>query len=516
MVIVVVAIMATELAIMLVFTLPFMSQFSSLVLTIMDALILGLILTPIVYRFLMSPLRDHVIHEQRKFYEMQDELTGLPSRKLFMELVEQEMKLATRNSWIMALFVIDPHGLSEINQIFGYAFGDKVLIEMASRLKSLLRKSDIISRISGDEFGMLMQQVDEGSVSPARSSGDEFGILLQHLDAKAIKPVIQRISETLETPFHIDGISVDIGVTIGVSIHPYHGDNTSLLLQRARMALSTARKNLMPYSVFEQEYESQAEDRIRLFGEIRRAIVQNEFELYYQPKVHIPTSRVIGAEALIRLNNGSTNDVSRLISFAEQVGIITDITHWVLRKAVQQLSLWQDQGLSVNISINVSVHDVLNEKLAEDLLGLCREYSVEPSRITIEITESAIMRQARKAIAILAHMRKTGLRISIDDFGTGYSSLSYLRMLPADELKIDQSFIRVEEGNRKDDVLVALIIDIGNKMGLNVIAEGIETQAQLDRIQRLGCDTVQGYLISHPLPPDELVRWHRHWTETHG
>ena len=492
-IIITVTVMMTELLIMLAIENHFMSGVGKLEQSLLDAALLGAILSPVVYYLLMSPLRRRTIFEQHELHELHDELTGLPTRKLFMELVGHETKLAARNGWAMSLIVIDPARLSEINQIFGYAFGDRVLVEMGSRFKALMRESDIIARISGDEFGLLLQQVD----------------------TRDVRQVVRKITAALETQFLIDGVTVDIGVTMGIAVFPHHGDDTSQLLQRARVALSTAKNKLDTYSLFEQEYESEAEDRIRLFGKIRQAIVRDEFELYYQPKVHMPTGRIVGAEALARLRKEPSQRISHFILFAEQVGIITDITRWVFRHAVAQLASWRDDGLQMNLSINISVRDILNDKLMGELLTLCEERDVSPAQITIEITESSILRQADKAMTMLERLRGDGFRISLDDFGTGYSSLSYLKQIPADELKIDQSFVRSIGEREGDDVLIGLIIDIGQALGLKLVAEGVETEHQAQHLLALGCDTFQGYMISRPLPAGELVQWHRHWTETH-
>lgn len=484
----------TELAIMLVLTRIPIHRLGALPQAMLDATLLGLILTPVVYYLLMAPLRRRVIREQQQKHELHDGLTGLPSRKLFMELLDQEVRLATRNQWPMALIVIDPARLSEINQIFGYGFGDKVLAEMAVRFRALLRKSDIVARISGDEFGLLLQRVDSPDV----------------------RQMVQKITDALETQFVIDGISVDIGVTMGIAMFPHHGDDPSLLLQRALVALSTAKNELETYSLFEQEYESAAEDRIRLFGEIRQALIKDEFELYFQPKVHMPSGRIVGAEALARLNRKPELPVSGLFQFAEQVGVIADITRWVFRHAVAQMAAWRSEGLELDLSVNISVRDALDLNLMAGLLTLCEDYGVSPTSLTIEITENAIMRRHDSAVVMLERLRREGFRISLDDFGTGYSSLNHLKQIPADELKIDQSFIRSIEQPGNDGAIVGLIVDIGNAFGQRVVAEGVETPGQAERLLALGCDTMQGYLISPPMPANEMVGWHRRWRETHG
>jgi len=493
MMVLMVIVMATELIIMVVFSLPIMSRINKTILNLLDPILLVIFLSPVIYRFLISPMQKQAIREQQKLHEMQDDLTGLPTRKLFMELMNHEIKLADRNGWAMTLIVIDPDRLSEINQIFGYTFGDKVLIEMAARFKALLRQSDIIARISGDEFGLLLHQVDK----------------------PALRSVIQKITAALEPQFLIDGVAVDLGATMGIAIHPYHDGNTSLLLRRARVALSKAKRNLEPYAIFAKGYESEAEERIKLFGEIRRSIAKNEFELHYQPKVHMPSGRVVGVEALLRFDHESPYQVAHFIPFAEQIGIITDITRWVFEHAVQQIAAWQASGITINVSLNVSVRDILIDNLMKYLLTLCNRHKVSPTQITLEITESSIMRHAERAIQILQHLRKVGFRISIDDFGTGYSSLSYLRLLPVDELKIDQSFVLHMGKEETDDVLVNLIVDIGSKLNLDVIAEGVENEEQVEKLHRLGCDTIQGYLVARPLPPEELEFWYRKWSKSH-
>jgi len=487
------ALIASELVIMVVLNNPFASgelDEQMLKITLLDAISLGVIMSPIVYYFLLIPLQNKTIVEQERIHALHDGLSGLPTRKLFVELVRHEIAMARRDHSTLALIIIDPGRLSEINQVFGYSFGDFVIREIGDRLKRLFRESDIKARIGGDEFGILLPSMDDQKIDTIKN----------------------HIKDSLGEPFHVGNVSVDIGVTMGVSMFPAHATDEQMLMQRARIALSKAKSELQESAVFDKELESDIQDRINLYGEIRHAIEKGDFELYYQPKIDLKSMRLAGAEALVRWSvGGFPRSPANFIPFAEQVGLIGEITKWVAIDAVRQISLWQAAGLTVPVSINLSARDLLNSNLSEQLASLCGEHNVSPTLVTLEVTESAVMSQPDCCISVLRQARDHGFKVSIDDFGTGHSSLVYLRDIPADELKVDQSFIKTLGQDPHNDDLVSTIAGLGKKFGLSIVAEGVENEALLQHVIADGCEIAQGYLFSRPQPAIEFVQWCNAW-----
>lgn len=489
------ALIASELVIMVVLNNPFASgelDEQMLKITLLDAISLGVIMSPIVYYFLLIPLQNKTIVEQERIHALHDGLSGLPTRKLFVELVRHEITMARRDHSTLALIIIDPGRLSEINQVFGYSFGDFVIREIGDRLKRLFRESDIKARIGGDEFGILLPSMDDQNIDTIKN----------------------HIKDTLGEPFHIGNISVDIGVTMGVSMFPAHATDEQMLMQRARIALSKAKSELQESAIFDKELESDIQDRINLYGEIRHAIEKGDFELYYQPKIDLKSMRLAGAEALVRWSvGGSPRAPANFIPFAEQVGLIGEITKWVAIDAIRQISFWQAAGLTVPVSINLSARDLLNPNLSEQLANLCGEHNVSPTLVTLEVTESAVMSQPDCCISVLQQARDHGFKVSIDDFGTGHSSLVYLRDIPADELKVDQSFVKTLGQDPHNDDLVSTIAGLGKKFGLSIVAEGVENEVLLQHVIADGCEIAQGYLFSRPQPANEFVQWCNAWNE---
>ena len=477
-----------EAIIMLLLDPPFTAtgvDMGKLKLALIDALALGIIVSPVVYYFLLLPLRRKTVQALEQRHTLQDELTGLPTRLLFQEIARHEINVAHRNAQPLVLLVVDPARLSEINQIFGYTLGDLVIKEIGSRLQGMFRASDVKARLSGDQFGLLLPSVNRDSIGK----------------------VANNIAKALNKPFRINDISINLGTTLGVAIFPDHAGDERTLIQRAMIALSKAKNDLLPYAVFDEEFESSTQDRIKLYSKIRLAIENKAFELCYQPKIDMASGQLAGAEALIRWHNESLQDAPRMIPFAEQFGLIGEITRWVTSEAVRQVEAWRIRGLSIPVSVNISARDLLDVNLVAFLSALCSRHGVNPSSITLEITESAMMVHPEQSISILHQLKARDFRISIDDFGTGYSSMAYLRDVPADELKIDQSFIRTMGDDPRNDALISAMVGLGNKLGLKTVAEGVESEDILRRIQASGCEIVQGYLYSHPLPPDEFIEW---------
>lgn len=480
MALVMAVIIVVELLIMLLFAFvphPHFSAQTTLFDALLDALLLALIVAPVIYRFLLLPLLKHAVSEQRAILALHDELTGLPSRRLFREIAEQQIRLARRNNWHIAMILIDPARISEINQILGYSVGDQVLIALAERLRQSLRQSDIIARLSGDEFGLLLPNVAPDDVDT----------------------LAQKITDIITEPFHINEIPVDVGIFAGIALFPDHADTSSLLMRRAHIALSNAKQELESYALFDMRHESKALERLQLFSDIRRAINHEELELHYQAQVSLQNNRIVGAEALLRWRGDTPELAATFIPFAEQIGIIGEITHWVLETAIRQVATWQTMGIDIPVSVNISARDLHGKWLPQRLDELCAQYGVTPEKITIEITESAIMYHPDEAIHILTRLKKRGFGIAIDDFGTGHASLAYLCDIPATELKIDRMFIRDINRSPNNKTLIRSMIHIGREFGMTTIAEGVETAEELAQLQTMGCDVVQGFYLFRPV-----------------
>ncbi len=490
MLMVMLSIIIVEAVVMLLFTVLPLPHLSVYELAALDALLLGIITAPALYFFLLLPLQRQAINEQKTHFSMYDMLTGLPRRELFSELVEHEISKARRQPYSAALIVIDPRRLSETNQIFGYMIGDGILTQLAERLQSSLRESDLVSRLSGDEFG----------------------VLLPCADIDTLNIVMVKINNALEEPFNVTGVDIDIDVVMGVAIFPDHADSASDLIRRANMARNIAKQEKISYAIYDAQEESASHQRLVTFNQLRSAIKAEELELYYQPKIHLDSGKVAGVEALARWTGEHGKPPSVFIPLAEQTGLIKEITRWVIKKAVNQCSEWKKIGLLIPVSINISSRDLYDSSVISFFNQCVNDKSLPHSLITIEVTESGVMRHPELAIELLSQLKRDGFKISIDDFGTGYSSLAYLKSLPATELKIDQSFIANILSDKKDEILVKSTITLAKNLGLQVVIEGVETESVVEKLRTFGPDILQGYYYSRPLNSDDYTQWHQQWS----
>jgi predicted signal transduction protein with EAL and GGDEF domain len=336
-------------------------------------------------------------------------------------------------------------------------------------------------------------------------------VLLPSDDADGARRVARNIQKALETPMSLDGHVVDCRVSIGIASFPQHGDSATTLLRRADVAMYTAKRLNNGLSVYDDQDDQDSRARLSLMGELRQAVETRQLVLHYQPKLHLVDARELHVEALVRWQHPTRGLVapSEFIPFAEQTGFIRQITQEVMARAVAQCVQWRREGLRVNVSINISARDLLDPELADRFAGLLADHGCQPSSIALEITESAILDDPGHALRNLERLHALGCRISIDDYGTGYSSLAYLKRLPVNELKIDRSFVMGMVTDASDAVIVRSTIDLAHNMGLSVVAEGVEDEATLRKLRELGCDMVQGYHLSRPLPPEEVARWLR-------
>jgi diguanylate cyclase (GGDEF)-like protein len=435
-------------------------------------------------------MKDGLATREAKISELayRDQLTGLPNRILFHDRLEQAARLTSRAGQNLALLIINLDRFREVNVILGHHIGDLLLQEISRRLAAVLeRDSDTLARLGGDEFAVLLSDCDTN------------GALL----------VARKIMDTLDQPILLEGQEVIATGSIGIAIYPEHGKEINTLMRRADIAKYEAKHNNSGYALFDLNYVEQNQEHLSLLAELRHAIERNEFVLYYQPKVGFATGTIGHVEALVRWIHPERGMIppDQFIPYAEHTGYIRTITRWVLEEAIRQRSVWDGMQLPLTISVNISARDLINADLPKLIATLMDKYGASPDWICLEITESAIMGDTKRALAILEELHSMGLTLSVDDFGTGYSSLAYLKKLPVSELKIDQSFVFHMAEDRDDATIVRSTIEMGHNMGLVVVAEGIENKATWDMLHGMGCDLAQGYYISKPVPADALQKW---------
>ena len=419
---------------------------------------------------------------------MHDPLTNLPNRLLLLDQLEKAINNARQRDSTVALLLMDLDRFKEVNDTFGHQFGDSLLKQIAYRLQNQIRLTDTVARLGGDEFAVVVP-------SP--------------IDADYVANTAKRILSTLEQPFVVDGQILEVGASIGIAIYPLHGTDVRTLLRRADVAMYAAKQAQAGYSFHRDEYDSRSPDELGLVVEMRQAIEHDEFELYYQPKLHLRTGLMTRAEVLIRWNHPHRGLLppGAFVPVAERTGIIRNITDWVFDRALAQCREWHEAGAPVHLAVNVSAKSLLESTLPSKIQALLDKYDVDARFIKIEITESSIMADPNHAVTIMQDLQELGIRLSVDDFGTGYSSLTHLRQLPIDEIKVDKSFVMGMTTSDADAAIVRTVIDLGHNLGKQVCAEGVENQETWWRLGELGCDLAQGYFIGKPMPAGLFLNW---------
>ena len=430
-------------------------------------------------------------HAQRKLLEylaLHDTLTGLPNRTLLMDRLEHGIAASRRNGRPLALLILDLDRFKDVNDTLGHAVGDSLLAEVGEILSGPLRESDTVARLGGDEFAILLPSVS--GVAQARQ-------------------IALRVAGALSRPFAVEGITVEVGVSIGVAVYPAHGVDASELMRGADVAMYVAKRDHQTVSVYDADKDHHSVRNLSMSSELRRAMETDELVLVYQPQIEVATGRPIGAEALLRWNHSRYGAVSpaEFVTLAEQTGLIRPLTNWVVTKALSQLSSWQAHGRDIGLSINLSPRNLHEDGLAQRIGDSLREWGVPPQLLTLELTEEALITDPERSLTAIRQLKDCGVRLAIDDFGTGYSSLAYLKALPVDELKIDKSFVLQMCDGGNDEVIVRSTIDLAHNLGLSVVAEGIESELHLQTLRRLGCDVGQGFHIGRPLRIEELHQW---------
>jgi diguanylate cyclase (GGDEF)-like protein/PAS domain S-box-containing protein len=418
-----------------------------------------------------------------------DFLTGLPNRILLNDRVGQAVALAARHDNKIAVLFLDLNGFKHINDSLGHPIGDKLLQSIAKRLLSCGRSSDTVSRQGGDEFVVLLSDVERP-------------------DDAAV--TARRMLQAVAQPHSIGQHELHVTASIGVSVYPDDGLDAETLIKNADTAMYQAKENgRQSYQFFKPSMNVRAVERQSIEESLRRALERQEFTLHYQPKVSLKTGEITGAEALIRWTHPTRGPVSpgQFIPVAEDCGLILPISNWVLREACTQARTWVDAGLPLGtIAVNVSAIEFRDENFLQGVFGILKDTHLDPTLLEVELTESVLMKHAESTESILKALRAAGVQLAVDDFGTGYSSLSYLRKFPINALKIDQSFVRQITSIPRETTIVTAVISMGRSLKLRVVAEGVETQEELAFLQMHLCDEAQGYYFSRPVPPEQFAQ----------
>ncbi len=416
-----------------------------------------------------------------------DSLTSLPNRASLQERLDRAIEVAKAHGQTLAVLMLDIDRFKEINDTMGHAIGDRVLIEMGRRLRASLDDRDMLARFGGDEFVVLL----EGR------SGEE----LEH--------AAEALCQTATLPIRVDAMELFLDTSLGMAIYPEHGATAEDLLRRADIAMCDAKQAHVRMQVYQTGRDAMHLYRLSLVNDLRRAIPNGEMELYYQPKLNLNSRKVGHVEALVRWNHPQHGLIppNDFVPLAEHSGIIRMLTDWVMHEVIRQCAEWSDQDLEIGIALNLSAMDLSCGELPEVLSSYLAKYDVDPARLILEVTETAVMRDAVYALEVLNRLRDCGVQLAIDDFGTGYSSLSHLKRLPVNELKIDKSFVLTMADDSDDAVIVRSTIELAHNMGLKVVAEGVEDARTLEMLRGFHCDIAQGFLISRPLPVKQATAW---------
>ncbi len=435
-----------------------------------------------------SDISERVAAEERirqlAFY---DTLTGLPNRSTLHELLEQALAVASRNLNSGAVLFIDLDRFKNVNDTLGHGAGDELIRSVALRLKACLRPSDVIARLGGDEFVVALTNI---------ARPDDAAL------------VANKILGAFSAPFFINGHELAVSASMGISVYPADGKTVEDLIKNADVAMFRAKdRGDGSFLFYASEMNARSLERLKMESDLRRALDRNEFLLHFQPQADIRSGNIVGAEVLLRWKHPELGMVSpaQFIPMAEETGLIVPIGQWVMEQAVIQNKSWLQAGVSVvKLAVNLSAKQFRNS-LVQEVSSLLQRQQLPHALLELEITESMVMRDADGVIEMLRAIDKLGVPMSLDDFGTGYSSLSYLKRFPIKKLKIDQSFVRNIPQDANDIAITCAIIALGKSLGLKVIAEGVETPEQLDFLRQQGCDEIQGYLFSRPVPADQFV-----------
>jgi diguanylate cyclase (GGDEF)-like protein len=412
-----------------------------------------------------------------------DSLTGLANRWLLVDRLEAALADPRGRRRGVALLLLDLDDFKEVNDTLGHEAGDSLLVALGDRLRDELADCDTVARLGGDEFAVLLTaDADEGVAVAAAT----------------------RVQAILERPFEVGGLQLHCGASIGIALHPGHGDDVATLIARADIAMYLAKRSGRPWAVYEPALDETSVRRLTLLGQLRRAIADDELDLEFQPCFDLATGRAVAVEALVRWTHRDQGRVepTDFIRLAEVSGLIQPLSRWVVEHAVDSQ---QAAGTDLQLSVNLSARNLVESDLVGWLAELLAAKGFPPGRLVLELTESEVMGDVGAALEALRHLRGLGVGVAIDDFGTGRSALAYLKSLPIDELKIDRAFVAGIGTNSRDAAICGSIIDLAHRLGLRVVAEGAASDADLDTLRRLGCDRAQGHFLGFPVAAEGLA-----------
>ena len=443
-------------------------------------------------RYFIAVVRDITSRKARtaalRYQAMHDALTDLPNRTLLLDRLQYALRTAQRAEHTVALIIMDLDRFKEVNDTLGHHVGDKLLQQVAKRLRMLLRQSDTVARLGGDEFSVLLPEADE-----------EQAVV-----------TAKKIIETIDEPIIVEGQRLNVGLSLGIAVYPQHGDSAGLLMQRADVAMYLAKRSSnYHYAIYDPELDPHSLRQLAISNELRTAIEEDQLVLHYQPKIDLATGGLAGVEALVRWQHPKHGLLypDEFVPLAEQTGLMRLLSLWVVEHAVTECMPHINGMDQVRLSLNLSMSNLQDPGFADDLAAILKDKSIPFGSIKLEITETALMEDPSQVIHALRRIKAMGLRVSIDDFGTGYSSLTYLKQLPVSELKIDKSFGQslVSDGNSV--LIVRSTIDLAHKLGLRVVAEGVESRETLELLAELGCDSAQGFYVAKPMPKGMMSEW---------
>jgi diguanylate cyclase (GGDEF)-like protein len=429
-------------------------------------------------------LRNAMLLERIEHEAWHDSLTDLPNRTMFERRLDEALDSGDSSGRVgMLMLGVDRFG--EVNSTLGHQVGDRVLVELVARIRATVSPGTLVARLAGDEFGILLVDIDEHE----------------------LMETARRVLGAAERRLSIGDFEVVVTLSVGAVLCPDSISNAALMLRRADMAMHLAKTNHSGAEIYRGDLDQRTPERLSMLGDLKLALEHGNLDVHFQPKVDLSSGRIVGAEALVRWNHPQRGFVPPIefVQLAENTGLITALTDQVLRKSISTIRLLNDLGFHLDVSLNLSTIDLLDDLLAGRVERILADNGVPPDQLTLEITETALLADSARTLQTASALRRLGTHLSIDDFGTGYSSFSYLRVLPVSELKVDRSFVTNLLEDERDEVIVRSTIDLGHNLGLRVVAEGVEDMATLDRLRLLGCDLVQGYGIAKPMPFDRFL-----------
>jgi diguanylate cyclase (GGDEF)-like protein/PAS domain S-box-containing protein len=427
------------------------------------------------------------VETQLRHQALHDGLTDLPNRTLFNDRLSQALAVSRRNRSPLAVLLMDLDSFKEINDTLGHQSGDALLEDLGHRLEKCVRGADTVARLGGDEFGFLLVDVT----------------------APGAAEVVDRIRQALSEPFRLHGLTLQVEASIGIALFPDHGESADELLRRADVAMYVAKRSGAAFAFYDPTDDEHTPIRLAMLGELRRALDQHELVLHYQPEVMLDTGAVRRVEALLRWDHPTRGLLlpAEFLQAADKTGLMDALTRYVIDEALRQRREWSLAGLELDVAVNVSMRNLLDNALPDDVADLLERKGAPASCLEFEITEHTVVTDRFRARAVLERLSELGLRVAIDDFGTSYSSLAYLRRLPLHTIKIDRSFVASMTKDPHDVLIVRSTVELAGSLGLDVVAQGVESAETYEALAALGCDAVQGNYLCGPLTGDELARW---------